>query len=110
VVELSVLGDGSVEDPLREVIGTDVPTDGNGVPSKPFDLLNDKLSFLFIEAAQIDASVGRREGEIGETYSLTTTFAPSFANMMAALRPIPCNRQARRFAQNETLGRGCQRT
>ena len=60
MIELSVLGDRSVEDPLREVIGTDVPTDGNGVPSKSFDFLDNELGFLFIEAAESDVSMGLR--------------------------------------------------
>lgn len=54
MIELSVLGDRSVEDLLREVIGTDIPTDSNGVPSKSLYFFNDELSFLFIEAAESD--------------------------------------------------------
>jgi hypothetical protein len=57
VVELSVLGDCSVEDILREVVCTDVPADGDGVPSKSFNFLNDKLGFLFVKAAETDASM-----------------------------------------------------
>ena len=57
MVELSVLGDCSVEDFLREVICTDVPTDGDGVPSKSFDFLNYKLGFLFVRAAETGASI-----------------------------------------------------
>lgn len=65
MVELSVLGDRSVEDPLREVIGTDVPTDGDGVPPESFNFLDDKLSFLFIEAADSNVSMGLRDGQNG---------------------------------------------
>jgi len=57
VVEFSVLGDCSVEDLLREVIGTDVPTDSDGVPSESFDFLDNELSFLFIEATEIGSSI-----------------------------------------------------
>jgi len=57
VVEFPVLGDCSIEDLLWEVIRTDVPTNGDGVPSKSFDFLNDKLGFLFVKAAETDVSV-----------------------------------------------------
>jgi len=63
VVELPVLGDRGVEDLLREVIGTDVSAYDNGIPSKRFDLVNDKSRFPFIEAAEIDVSVGPDGGE-----------------------------------------------
>ena len=62
MVELSVLGDSSVENLLREVISTDVPADGDGVSSESFDLLDDKLSFPLIKAAEIDASMVHRGG------------------------------------------------
>jgi len=65
VVELSVLGDRSLEDPFREVIGTDIPTDGDGVPSKSFDFLDDKLGFLFIEAVESNVSIGLRSRQDG---------------------------------------------
>ena len=57
MVELSILGDCSAEDLLREVVCTDVSTDGNGVPSKSVNFLNDKLSFLFVKAAVTEVSI-----------------------------------------------------
>ena len=65
VIEFSVLGDRSVECLRREVIGTNVPTNGDGIPSKGFNLFNYKLSFLNIEAAEVDVSMGFRETEKG---------------------------------------------
>lgn len=62
MVELSVLGDRGIEDPLREVVSTDVPTDGDGVPSKSSDLVDDELSFPFIETTKIDRSMKPRGG------------------------------------------------
>ena len=56
MIELSVLGDRSVEDFLREIVSPNIPADGNGVPSKFSDFLNDKLCFLFIKAAETNVS------------------------------------------------------
>ena len=58
MIEFPILGDRSVENLLGEVIGTNVPTDGNGVASECFDLLNNKLSFPCIEAAGVVVSMG----------------------------------------------------
>jgi hypothetical protein len=66
VVEFSVLGDRSVEDLLREIICSDVPSDGNGIPSKFFDFFNDKLRFLFVEAAETDMSINSVTGKQGK--------------------------------------------
>ena len=57
MVELSVLGDCSVDDLLREVICTGVSADGDGVPPKSVDFLNDKLGFLFVKAVETDVSI-----------------------------------------------------
>lgn len=89
MVELPVLGDCNIEDLFREVIRTDVPTDGDGVSSKSFNFLNDNLGFLFVKAVETDASINFVMDKAGQTHSLTTTFAPSFAKMIAALLPIP---------------------
>jgi len=51
VIEFPVLGDRCVDDLLREVISTDVPTNGDGVSSERLDLLNNELSFLFVQVA-----------------------------------------------------------
>ena len=56
VIEFSVLGDRSVENLLREVVGTDIPANDDGVPSKFSDFLHNKLSFLFIKATETDVS------------------------------------------------------
>ena len=56
MIEFSVLGDRSVEDFLREVVGADIPANGDGVPSKFSDFLDNKLSFLFIKATETDVS------------------------------------------------------
>lgn len=104
MVKLSVLGDRCLEDLLGEIIGTNVPTNGNGVSSKSFDLLNDKLSFLFIKAVEIDMSIKPRGRKTGQTYSLTTTFAPSLAKMIAALLPIPYEKKTRRSMRKKGSG------
>jgi hypothetical protein len=65
VVEFPVLGDRCVEDLLREAISTNVPTNGNGIPSERLDLLSDELSFLFVQAAEVGMSMGFRDGENG---------------------------------------------
>lgn len=79
MVELPILGDRGVKDRLREVISTDVPTDGDGVSSESFDLLNDKLSFLLVKAAEIGESMRLGDGKINGTnaladYNLCTFF------------------------------------
>lgn len=61
MIELSVLGDCSVEDLLREVVSTDIPTDSDGVPSESLDFLDNELNFLFIEAAEIKVSIEPRD-------------------------------------------------
>lgn len=66
MIEFPVLGDRSVENLLREVIGTNVPINGDGVPSERFDFLNDKLSLLFVEAAEVDISIRFRERKRGK--------------------------------------------
>ena len=58
MIEFPILGDRSVEDLLGKVIGTNVPANGEGVSSECFDLLNDKLSFPYIEAAGIVVLMG----------------------------------------------------
>ena len=56
MIEFSVLGDRSVEDFLREIVGPNISADGNGIASKSSDFLNDKLCFLFIKAAETNVS------------------------------------------------------
>ena len=65
MIEFTVLGNRRVDDPLWEVIRTDVPTNGNGVPSECLNFLSDKLSFLFVQTAEVDISIGLRDGEHG---------------------------------------------
>ena len=69
--------DRSIEDALREVVRGDVSTDRDGVAAKGLDLVDNLLCLLLFEA------VGRWSGSVGTlvsiTYSVTTTFAPSFA-------------------------------
>jgi hypothetical protein len=78
VIEFPILGDSSVEDLLGKVIGTNVPTNGDGVSSKCFDLLNNKLSFFCIEAAEVVVSIEprHREKEVSALadYNLRTLF------------------------------------
>lgn len=62
MIKFPVLGDRSVEDLLREVVGTDISANSDGIPSECFDLLNDKLSLLFVKAAEADVSMGFRGG------------------------------------------------
>ena len=76
MIDFPVLGDRSVEDPLREVISANVPTNCDGLPSRRLYLLNYKLSFLFVEAAEFAASTGchdrEKEKDILADYNLRT--------------------------------------
>lgn len=78
MIEFPILEDRSIEDLLREVIGTNVPANGDGFPSKCFYFLNDKLRFLFVQAAEVDLSVGfhdrGKEVNILADYNLRTLF------------------------------------
>lgn len=106
MVEFPVLGDCSVEDLVREVIRTDVPTNGDGVPSKSFNFLNDELGFLLVKAVETDASMNVVMDKAGQTHSLTTTFAPSLAKMIAALLPIPYEKRVDQSTWRKGLRRG----
>jgi hypothetical protein len=78
---------GRIHDFLREVVCTDVASDSENVAPRGLDLVCYRCEAFFIDAEGYSEPVKAHQTD---TYSLITTFAPSFANKRAVLRPIPC--------------------
>ena len=80
-----------VQDLLREIISSDIPSDSDSVSSSKLDFVNDELRLLFVEAVKSrDPGVWSMQCmKLHHTYSVTTTFAPSLAKRRAQLRPMP---------------------
>jgi hypothetical protein len=80
---------GSVHNLLGKVIGTNITSNGENFSTKSFDFTLYCLKTFGVNA--MVATSGERIPEIERhlTYSLMTTFAPSFEKRRAVERPIP---------------------
>jgi hypothetical protein len=82
--------DGSIENLGRGVLCAYITTYCNGVTTNSLYLVDNRLGLLLVETRFVKHVAPEHAiRNFTCTYSLTTTFAPSLAKRMAALRPIP---------------------
>ena len=88
--ELGCTLDGSIDNFGREVVCAYIPTHCDGITTGCLYLVDNRLGLLLVETRFVKHVAPEQAiGNFTCTYSLTTTFAPSLAKRMAALRPIP---------------------
>lgn len=82
--------DSRVKDFGREVLCADVSSHSDSITTCSHNLVDHYLCFCCVKAfRQKPMMRTMREQERLGSHSLTTTFAPSFANSSAALFPMP---------------------
>ena len=94
--------DGCIQYFLREVVCADITADCKCITASSLNFVNNNLCLLLVQTIRMesrDRTHAHGRQPLGEnkarfsgeqrTHSVTMTFAPSFANKRAALRPIP---------------------